>query len=103
MEEQQAREQVLGHVDVYGDTVNTASRLEALTKEHAAQLVLSQRVAELAGLDLSAWPAAEHAIRGRSDPLAIRIVASAQDLPAVGVSAGQRGRGVRVTARTAGP
>ena len=68
-------------VTAVGDTVNTASRLEAMTKEFGAQLVLSQQTADLAGVDLSAWPADERPIRGREEPLAIRIVAAAHDLP----------------------
>ena len=88
-------------VTAVGDTVNTASRLESLTKEFSAQLVLSQRVADLAGVDLSAWPATEHAIRGRDEPLPIRIAAAAQDLPGITVPAQRRQR-VRVAAGAAG-
>ena len=80
-------------VTAVGDTVNTASRLESLTKEFSAQLVLSQRVADLAGVDLSAWPATEHAIRGRDEPLPIRIAAAAQDLPGITVPAQRRQAG----------
>ena len=42
-------------VTAIGDTVNTASRLESMTKEFAAQLVVSADVAAEAGADLSAW------------------------------------------------
>ena len=67
-----------------GDAVNTASRLEAATKEFGAELVLSQRVADLAGIDLTAYEVRETQVRGRSETLDVRIVASARDLPEVG-------------------
>jgi adenylate cyclase len=64
-----------------GDAVNTASRLESLTKEYGAELVLSDRVAKRAGIDLDAFAIREAEIRGRQEPLAIRIIPSAADLP----------------------
>lgn len=68
-------------VTAIGDAVNTASRLEQMTKQYGAQLVLSERLAELAGIELDAFDAAEVEVRGRSEPLAIRIVPDAADLP----------------------
>jgi adenylate cyclase len=65
-----------------GDVVNTASRLEALTKELSVQLVLSEPVAAHAGLDLSAFPRREIALRGRSGALAVRMVDDARRLGA---------------------
>ena len=44
-----------------GDTVNTASRLETLTKEFKVELVVSQELLDRAGVDLSA----SAATRGR--------------------------------------
>ncbi len=41
-----------------GDTVNTASRLETLTKEFAAELVVSQELLDRAGIDLGDAPTA---------------------------------------------
>ena len=64
-----------------GDTVNTASRLEAMTKEFGVQLIVSQRVADLAGIDMEGWPQEERPIRGRAEPLTIRIVDDARNLP----------------------
>ncbi len=67
-----------------GDTVNVASRLEALTKEVGVQLVVSARLAERAGIDLAAFELREIEIRGRRRPLRVRLVADASLLPADG-------------------
>ncbi len=64
-----------------GDAVNTASRLEAMTKEYQAQLVISEEVARYAGLEPIAYPRHEIMIRGREAPLAILVVADALGLP----------------------
>ncbi len=64
-----------------GDTVNVASRLEALTKEVGVQLVVSARVAERAGVELAAFELREIEIRGRRRPLRVRLVADAGALP----------------------
>jgi adenylate cyclase len=65
-----------------GDAVNTASRLETLTKTYGCELVVSEETVMRAGLDLSAFPRQEIEIRGKRDMLAIRMVASAGDLSA---------------------
>lgn len=65
-----------------GDAVNTASRLEALTKEFACQLVVSQHVADLAGLSLEGHPIRDVTVRGRREPIAVRIVVDAAMLSA---------------------
>jgi adenylate cyclase len=64
-----------------GDTVNTASRLEALTKEFGVELVVSVEVAAHADLDLSAFPVREAEIRGRQGTLHLRAIAHARDVP----------------------
>jgi adenylate cyclase len=64
-----------------GDTVNTASRLEGLAKEFAAELVVSEPVATAAGVDLSAFPLELVEIRGRSERLAVRAIARAVNVP----------------------
>jgi adenylate cyclase len=69
-------------VTAVGDTVNTASRLEALTKDYRCQLVISDAVAAYAGLDVAAFARHEIAIRGRKEPLAIRVIDDARTLPA---------------------
>jgi adenylate cyclase len=78
-----------------GDTVNTASRLETLTKTYKAQLVLSQRVADFAEIDLGDLPLEEVAIRGRQQALSIRIAEWTSELPATGVRAERRMAQVR--------
>ncbi len=69
-------------VTAVGDTVNTASRLEALTKQHGAQLIVSQALVEAAGADLDPAPTVEIDIRGRRQTLAVRVVADASTLAA---------------------
>lgn len=63
-----------------GDTVNTASRLEALTKKYAADLLVSSDAASASGLDFSAFPEDSTDIRGRQGVLAVRIVKDATKL-----------------------
>ena len=52
-------------VTAIGDAVNTAARLEGLTKEHDCVLVLSRRAAEAAGLHLSTRELHIAAVKGR--------------------------------------
>ena len=78
-------------VTAVGDSVNTASRIEALTKTYACELVISDAVALRAGIDLGAAPRHEIEIRGRVERLVVRTFASAQDLPVL-----QRGTAKRM-------
>jgi adenylate cyclase len=64
-----------------GDPVNVASRLEALTKELGAQLVVSAALAERGGIDLTRFDLRQIEIRGRRRPLRIRVVEDARALP----------------------
>jgi adenylate cyclase len=66
-----------------GDAVNTASRLETLTKEFAVELVISDDVAQRARFDPSAFPAMDTEIRGRKETLRVRAIAKARDLPEI--------------------
>ncbi len=70
-------------ITAIGDTVNTASRLESLTKEFAVELVVSQELLDRAGVTLDGAPQHEVEIRGRQSRLAVRAVASAADLTAM--------------------
>ena len=68
-------------ITAVGDSVNTASRIEGLTKTYACELVISEAVALRAGLDLGDAPRHEIEIRGRVERLVVRTFASARDLP----------------------
>jgi adenylate cyclase len=59
-----------------GDVVNTASRLESMTKEHACELVVSAETARYAALSLDDLPRATLMIRGRDQPIDVGIVKS---------------------------
>ena len=69
-------------VTAVGDSVNTASRLEGLTKTYAAELVVSEAVVVRAGIDLGRAERHELEIRGRIERLAVRTLKSARELPA---------------------
>jgi adenylate cyclase len=60
-----------------GDTVNTASRLEGATKELACELVVSDDLLRLAGVNGEQWPAHLLEVRGRQGRLAVRAVTDA--------------------------
>ncbi len=79
---------VIGHIGdpasaaltVIGRTVNEASRLEALTKDHGCQLIMSRLVAEHAGIDLSQSMTDTVEVRGAATKIDIVIVPAARDL-----------------------
>ena len=64
-----------------GDTVNTASRLEALCKVYHCELVVSDDLLACAGTEFQHPNPQEVEIRGRSAPLTIHTFRSARDLP----------------------
>ena len=70
-------------ITAIGDTVNTASRLESLTKEFEVELVVSQELLDRAGVDLTAHEHHDIEIRGRQGRLAVRAVKRAGDLTAL--------------------
>ena len=67
-------------ITAIGDAVNTASRLEAMTKDHGVQLIVSAEVARHAATDLDRFPAMEIMVRGRAQPLTIRSIPLGSDL-----------------------
>jgi adenylate cyclase len=68
-------------ITAIGDPVNTASRLEGLAKEYAAELVVSADVLSHAKLDAAGGRHGEIEIRGKQERLAVAVFASASDLP----------------------
>ncbi len=71
---------VAKYLTVVGDTVNTASRLQELTKEYRCRLVISAHVAERAGVDVSSFPQHEIGVRNRAAPLTIRAIVNPHDV-----------------------
>ncbi len=65
------------YLTAVGDTVHVAARLEALTKDYACEVVLSEEVAVQAGLDVSDHARHELTVRNREAPLAIFVAPSA--------------------------
>jgi adenylate cyclase len=72
-------------VTAIGDAVNTASRLEALTKTYGAQVVVSDVVVTRAGLVLDGFDSCNVEIRGRREPLRVWIVPEVSALPAASI------------------
>ncbi|WP_419903956.1 adenylate/guanylate cyclase domain-containing protein [Kiloniella sp.] len=70
-------------ITAIGDAVNTASRLEGMTKELKSQLVVSEPLAKIAKVDLNAFPRQHIQVRGRSDGMDIWSLESAKDLPKI--------------------
>jgi adenylate cyclase len=52
-------------ITAIGDTVNTAARLESLTKEYQCNVVVSRPAAEAAGIDVSGHTLHEAPVKGR--------------------------------------
>ncbi|MCK1384136.1 adenylate/guanylate cyclase domain-containing protein [Bradyrhizobium sp. 21] len=66
-----------------GDAVNVAARLQDMTKTLACEAIVSEEVRRAAGLADDALPQQEVAIRGRDEPMAVRVVADARGLSAL--------------------
>jgi adenylate cyclase len=73
-------------ITAIGDAVNTASRLENLTKTYDCELVVSEDTVRNAGLDLAVFPRHEIEIRGKRDMLAVRTLDRAADVTLEGAA-----------------
>src|SRR5689334_2081706 len=63
-----------------GDPVNVAARLQDMTKSLSCEVVLSDAVRVTAGLGEADLPAQEVEIRGRAEPMIVRVIADAKVL-----------------------
>jgi len=61
---------------VLGDTVNLASRLESLNKEHKTRLLMSGSTCEMAGGGIDTVYLGEVPVRGKTEPMKLYTVAS---------------------------
>jgi adenylate cyclase len=66
-----------------GDAVNVAARLQDMTKNLGCEIIVSEEVRKTAGFPPDALPQQEVEIRGRSEPMTVRIVTSTQTLSAL--------------------
>jgi adenylate cyclase len=71
------------YLTAVGDTVHVAARLEQATRDHDAELVISEEVARRAGADLTAFPRHDLAVRNRGGRVGVRVVARVAALRAV--------------------
>ena len=62
------------HFTAIGDTVNVASRLQDLTKEYTCQLVISEQVAQQAGMNVASFARHELTVRNRREALTIYVI-----------------------------
>lgn len=67
-------------VTAIGDTVNTAARLEAKTKDFGAQLIVSEQLSGIGGLDTKGLRSEEIEVRGRREPMSIYVFDDAKEL-----------------------
>jgi adenylate cyclase len=79
-------------VTAVGDCVNTASRMEALTKTYGCELVISEDVARRSGITFGPLTHHDIEIRGRVGRLVVHTFRSARDLPLEGSVEGRRVR-----------
>ncbi len=66
-----------------GDAVNVAARLQDMTKSLACEAVISEEVRATAGLASDDLPQREVEIRGRAEPMKVRVVGQAKTLSAL--------------------
>jgi adenylate cyclase len=68
------------YLTAVGDTVHVAARLEQATKDFKAELVVSDAVTRLAGVDLTAFPAHQLSVHNRTEPVRVRVVTRVAEL-----------------------
>jgi adenylate cyclase len=68
-------------ITAIGDTVNICARLEDLTKEFDCVAVISERAAEVAGLDVAGYELHHASVKGRSEPVQFYALKTIADLP----------------------
>lgn len=68
------------YLTAVGDTVNVTARLEQATKDYHAELVVSEAVMTLAGVDPAAFEQQDLMVRNRDQPVPVRIVTRVADL-----------------------
>jgi adenylate cyclase len=69
-------------LNALGDTVNTAARLESLTKDHGCPIILSRRAADLAGLDLGPAPPLSITVKGKTKPVEFHALEAVPEIAA---------------------
>jgi adenylate cyclase len=69
-------------ITAIGDTVNTAARLEGLTKDYDCALILSRRAAEAAGLDMNAHKLQQAPVKGRTETVEFYALATVPEIAA---------------------
>jgi adenylate cyclase len=68
-------------ITAIGDAVNTASRVESLSKDFQCELVVSEEVIDRAGLNRTMFRWEQMELRGKQEKLAVAILESGSDLP----------------------
>jgi adenylate cyclase len=66
-----------------GDAVNVAARLQDMTKSLGCETIISEEVRVAAGLSEADLPQQEVSIRGRTEPMMVRVVAETKTLSAL--------------------
>jgi adenylate cyclase len=67
------------NLSAIGDNINIAARLEQMCKELHCDIVVSERTATLAEVDLSAHPTHSVAVKGRVEPVPIYATCDVED------------------------
>ncbi len=78
---------VATYLTAVGDVVNTASRLQDMTKKFQCQLIVSAPVAEHAALDAAGLQREQITVRNREQPITIIIVPTVQDIRLLSIPA----------------